>query len=214
MNTVPPSRQERRKTRSREIVLAAAERLFLERGFQATTLEDVAQAADLAVRTLYVHFGGKPGLYTALIDRALELDARYCDEGWDTGTDPVGRLVGLADGYLRFYRDHPGYFRLFRFPPPDASGAEGVTDAAERVGRRIASEIDRMAAALAQAIDQQIIRPVPPRPTAVFLWAAWDGIIACHLLPGHMGLSEAAFESVLAQARDIVMTGLLPARTP
>lgn len=187
----------------------AAERLFLTRGYQATTLGQVADAADVAVRSIYGHFGDKAGLYTALVDTALDLDRRYCDQGWESATDPVGRLLGLADGYLRFYREHPGLFRIFRFPPSDATGGTGLEDAASRVADRIRSEVNRMSGALRAAVDAGVARPVPIEATATFLWAAWDGVIACHLLPGHMGLSHAEFDAVLAQAREVLAIGVL-----
>jgi TetR/AcrR family transcriptional regulator len=202
------TRQDRRKARTRNVILEAAERLFLDRGYQAATLDQVAEVADVAVRSIYVHFGDKAGLYTALVDRALELDRRYCDAGWEAGDGPVGRLLGLADGYLRFYRDHPGLFRIFRFPPADVAGAAGLEPAACRVAERIKSEVGRMAGALREAIDAGLVRPVPAEAAATFLWAAWDGVIACHLLPDHMGLSDAGFEAVLGQAREVLAAGL------
>jgi TetR/AcrR family transcriptional regulator len=118
------SRSERRKARTAAAIRDAAERLFIGRGYSATTMEDLAEEADVAVGSIYAHFAGKEGVYSALIDRALELDKQYCDEGFDAGELPAERLFGLAEGYLRFAREHPGYFQLFRFPPPDRPGAE------------------------------------------------------------------------------------------
>jgi TetR/AcrR family transcriptional regulator len=203
------TRQDRRKARTRSAILGAAERLFLEQGYQATTIEQIADSADVATRTVYGHFRDKAGLYTALVDQALELDQRYCDTGWDGGSGPIERLTGLAEGYLRFYRDYPGLFRIFRFPPADATGAAGLEAGARRVAARIKAEIRRMAGALREAIDADLVRAVPVEATATFLWAAWDGVIACHLLPDHMGLSDADFDAVLAQAREVLATGLL-----
>ncbi|GAT06877.1 TetR/AcrR family transcriptional regulator [Mycolicibacterium novocastrense] len=203
------TRQDRRKARTRAAILDAAERLFLSRGYQPATLDQIADAADVAVRSIYGHFGDKAGVYTALVDKALELDRQYCDAGWNSGTNPVERLLGLADGYLRFYRDHPGLFRIFRFPPSDATGTDGLDHAANRVAERIKTEIERMSGALRSAVEAGVARPVPIEATATFLWAAWDGVIACHLLPGHMGLSDADFDAVLAQAREVLAIGVL-----
>lgn len=202
-------RQERRKARTAAAILDAAERLFLSRGYRPTTVEQLAEEADVAIGSVYGHFGGKEGVYAALIDRALDLDKSCCDEGWASGEDAVGRLLGLADGYLRFAREHPGHFRVFRFPPPDAPADGPVAGAAERVAERVRSEIDRMTGALAEAIDAGVLRPVDPRRAAVFLWAAWDGLIAAHVLPGNMGLTEDEFEQVLALGREALTLGLL-----
>lgn len=206
---------ERRRARTAAAIRDAAERLFLTRGYAATTMEDLAEEADVAIGSIYAHFASKEGLYTALIERALELVERYSDEGFAAGDSPVARLLGLAEGYLRFAREHPGYFQLFRFPPPDRPGAEQAPRAAARVARRIEEETERMAGELQRGIDEGLGPQIEVLSTARFLWAAWDGVIACHLGPGNMGLSDAEFEAVLARAREVLATGLLsPAASP
>jgi TetR/AcrR family transcriptional regulator len=202
-------RRGRRRAQTAASILGAAERLFLTRGFEATTIEQLAEQADVAVGSIYGHFGAKEGVYAALIDRALELDARYCDEGWASGTDPVGRLVGIGEGYLRFAREHPGYFRLFRFPPAGGPTGGPAATSSTRVAERMRSEVARMAGALREVIAQGTVRSVDPERGAVFLWAVWDGLIAAHVLPGNMGLSEPEFDEVLALGREVLALGLL-----
>ena len=211
MNVRPSAgdRRTRRRAQTTAAILDAAERLFLTRGFEGTTIEQLAEEADVAIGSIYGHFDGKEGVYAALIDRALELDARYCDEGWASGTDPVGRLFGIGDGYLRFARDHPGHFRLFRFPPAGGPTSGPAAAAATRVAERVQSEVTRMAGAVREAIADGTVRAVHPEQAAVFLWAAWDGVIAAHVLPGSMGLNECEFEEVLALGREVLALGLL-----
>lgn len=196
------SRSERRKARTAATIRDAAERLFLSRGYSATTMEDLAEEADVAVGSIYAHFASKEGVYSALIERALELDKQYCDEGFDAGELPAERLFGLAEGYLRFAREHPGYFQLFRFPPPDRPGAELTPTATARVVQRIEDETARMTDQIQKMIDEGIGRPVDAESTARFLWAAWEGVICSHLGPGNMGLADSEFEAVLNRARE------------
>jgi TetR/AcrR family transcriptional regulator len=216
--TSPPAspRVQRRKARTATAILDASERLFLSCGYTSTTMEELAEEADVAVGSIYAHFASKAGVYEALIDRALELDKRYSDEGFAAGTTPVERMFGLAEGYLHFAREHPGYYQLFRFPPPDRPSPEDAPRAAARVAQRIKDETKRMAGELRKAQDQGLLdRPIDVKSTATFLWAAWDGVIACHLGPGNMGLSETQFEAVLDRARETLALGLLspPAAT-
>lgn len=208
----PASRSERRKARTAGAILDAAERLFLTRGYAATTMEDLSAAADVAVGSIYAHFGGKEGVYSALVDRALALDRRYSEEGFAGGERPLERLVGMGEGYLRFAREHPAYFRLFRFPPPDRPSAKDAPGPAARVAERISAEVARMAGLLREAAEEGAIRPVDPEPMARFMWAAWDGVIAAHLGPANMEISDAEFERMLNQARESLVRGLLPTR--
>jgi AcrR family transcriptional regulator len=208
-DSATPDRRSRRRERTRTAILDAAERLFLNQGYQATTVERLAEEADVAVGSLYAHFGGKGGVYAALIDRALELDAHYADLGEGGASDPLGRLVGLADGYLRFAREHPGYFRLFRFPPDGVPTDGPAAAAAARVAAWVDSEVARMAEALREAMATGIVRPLDPERTARVLWTAWDAVIAAQVLPGGMGLSDEEFDGLLDLIGEILTRGLL-----
>jgi AcrR family transcriptional regulator len=61
---VEPSlgKRERRKRETRETIAAAADRLFAERGYDGVTVAEVAAAAGVSVKTLFVHFGSKEDL--------------------------------------------------------------------------------------------------------------------------------------------------------
>ncbi|QJY47549.1 TetR/AcrR family transcriptional regulator [Pseudonocardia broussonetiae] len=60
-------------------VVAAAARLFVERGYAGTTLADVAAAAGVGARTVYVRFGGKAELLGRVVDQAVVGDAEPVD---------------------------------------------------------------------------------------------------------------------------------------
>jgi AcrR family transcriptional regulator len=62
-----PTREEAAK-RSRRL-LDIAQRHFLADGYLATSLDDVAREAGVAKKTLYVHYGSKTGLFTAIVER-------------------------------------------------------------------------------------------------------------------------------------------------
>ncbi|GHI95723.1 MULTISPECIES: TetR/AcrR family transcriptional regulator [Streptomyces] len=60
--TVPTGRRERKKAATRQKIADAALRLFLERGYDAVGIRDVAAEADVAVTTLFSHFAAKEAL--------------------------------------------------------------------------------------------------------------------------------------------------------
>ncbi|GHH00587.1 TetR/AcrR family transcriptional regulator [Streptomyces rubradiris] len=60
--TAPTGRRERKKAATRQKIAEAALRLFLERGYEAVGIRDVAAEADVAVTTLFAHFPSKEAL--------------------------------------------------------------------------------------------------------------------------------------------------------
>lgn len=67
-------RHSRRRARTRRAILDAAGRLFVERGYAAATMEAIAEAADVAVETVYVRFGSKRNLLAAYLDISIAGD--------------------------------------------------------------------------------------------------------------------------------------------
>jgi TetR/AcrR family transcriptional regulator len=66
-----------RNTRTREVILEAAERLFAERGFAATSVRDIVGEAETSAPSLYHFFGSKEKLLVELID---DRHTAYCDD--------------------------------------------------------------------------------------------------------------------------------------
>lgn len=55
----------------REQLIAVGRQLFAERGFDATSIEEIASRAKVSKPVVYEHFGGKEGLYAVVVDREV-----------------------------------------------------------------------------------------------------------------------------------------------
>jgi TetR/AcrR family transcriptional repressor of mexAB-oprM operon len=91
---MPRNRQDiPREERVREL-LEVAHRLFLERGYAATSIADIARAAGLASNSVYWYFPTKDHAFAAALDRVLADEAV---EHASAGQGPAGRLFAVLD---------------------------------------------------------------------------------------------------------------------
>ncbi len=67
----PVGRRERRKQEVRDRILLAAEALFLRQGFDATTVDQIADEADVAQKTFFNHFPTKQSVFEAFADARI-----------------------------------------------------------------------------------------------------------------------------------------------
>jgi len=99
----PPGRRERKKAQTRQKIIDAASQLFWSKGYDATSTQDIAEAADLATGTLYLHFDSKADI--ALVqfrqwmdDFIAAIESRPSDESPDQML--AATLFALSDaGY-------------------------------------------------------------------------------------------------------------------
>lgn len=92
-------------------ILAAAERLFAEQGFDSTTVDQVAQEAGLTKGAVYYFFKNKADLFCQLIDPGLAYLEKQSKaimnkggEGDETARDLIGCFVDLAYEYEKIFR--------------------------------------------------------------------------------------------------------------
>ncbi len=108
--------KERNAPRSRAAILEAAERLFAERGYDATSLNQVGAAAGVSRGTPGYFFGSKAELYRAVLDRAFAevRDAVRAGRAraLASSQSPEAILAGAVSDYFDFLAARPNFIRL------------------------------------------------------------------------------------------------------
>jgi AcrR family transcriptional regulator len=96
----------------REHILAAAEQVFAERGFENAKLQDISAAAGVSMGTIYAIFPGKEELFRAILDeRGREL-LQVARDGAQADDDPRIALDRLIDAYIDYFIAHPNFLRM------------------------------------------------------------------------------------------------------
>ncbi len=111
--TTVTSRRERKKEATRKRIVDAATRLFAEHGFDAPTVDEIAEVADVAKGTIYNYFGTKEEL---LFELLLEVEQDVQRELGRFAEAP-GPLERILEGWLRFQFErkapHLPFVRVF-----------------------------------------------------------------------------------------------------
>jgi AcrR family transcriptional regulator len=134
----------RRVARTEAELMDAAHELFLEQGYIATTLAQVAQRAGLAARTVYVRFGTKAALFRRVIDRDLTGDTEPIDVAHRprmieamTADSLDARIEALADVCVGVAERAGPLFEV----AAQAEGVEPEIAEAADAGRRATAEL-------------------------------------------------------------------------
>ncbi|VBB06355.1 tetr bacterial regulatory protein hth signature [Lucifera butyrica] len=95
-------------------LLEAASKLFAERGFAAVSIREVAEAASVNSALISYHFGGKEGLYSAVLEMHLSKVASTIAAIDDQNLTPLDRIKKFGLGVMGIHRRFP-YFRRYLY---------------------------------------------------------------------------------------------------
>ncbi len=127
----------------REQLVGAARRVFARRGYEAATVEEIAEHAGVSKPVVYQHFGGKEGIYAVVVDREVRGLTGATAGASDAG-HPRRVAEHAAEAFLTYIEDHEdGFHVLVRDAPAGTtSGSLGsvLIDVAARTERLLVDE--------------------------------------------------------------------------
>jgi AcrR family transcriptional regulator len=132
---------ERNKERTRREIAEAAGQLFLERGYASTTVQEIANAADVSPRTFFRYFPCKEDVITAIASASMD-DALEHLAGHDVSESLVSVLKATFSAVLGPAIDDPDAARAFQFMLRDTPALRGRWLEEQRRNRdRLAEEL-------------------------------------------------------------------------
>ena len=175
-------RRTRERTETREMILTAAREMFAEVGYDAVTMRAIAQRIEYTPTAIYHHFPSKQALLTELCERDFEGLARHFQNS-AAATDPVQRLRGVGEAYLRFAEEYPSQYRFMFMTviPPLEHSEEFVADKLTDPERNAYAFLR---GACVAAIEQKCFRPEidDPDQVAQILWSMIHGIVSLRIV--------------------------------
>jgi AcrR family transcriptional regulator len=124
-------------------ILDAAARVFADRGYEAASLDEIAEAAEISKPVIYDHFESKKALHIELLELHAGEMLDFMTERAITEETVEGQLAAGLDAFLEFVETHPYAWRLI-FRDPTAADAE-IEQAQRRVEGHATSAIAELA---------------------------------------------------------------------
>jgi len=108
-------RKEREKEQRRQAIIAAAEQVFFSRGFDESTMDDVAVQAELSKGTLYLYFNSKIELHWEIMKKGMAILSEMILKSISTDANALDNLRKMGEVFYRFSSEEPMYFNSMMF---------------------------------------------------------------------------------------------------
>jgi AcrR family transcriptional regulator len=106
-------RKERERLQRQNLIIDAAEKVFMSKGFEHATMDDVAEEAEFSKGTLYTYFQSKNELCLSIVLRGLKVLIGEFEKVVEESTLSINKIELLAAKFLKFYKKYPNFIFAF-----------------------------------------------------------------------------------------------------
>ncbi|MFJ6023964.1 TetR/AcrR family transcriptional regulator [Brevundimonas sp. NPDC092305] len=154
-------------------ILAAAERIFVEHGYEGATIRKIAQEVGLSSTALYMHFADKGEILREICRGAFESLMAANAAVLAEASDPEARLRLMLERYVAFGFQNPNAYRLAYMTRPLEMQA-GLEQPARELGQDLYRSFEQVVEDLAAAGRLR----APSKPAAQAMWAGAHGVVS------------------------------------
>lgn len=207
-------RRERERQALKERILDAAREMFVRDGYEAVTLNKIAEAVEYTPGAIYQYFKDKRALVMAIIQAdylALKKEILKCTDI----PDPLERLIQMAQVYARWGATHPNHYCLITIPPP--AWAESGRELRAHENPPIEEDmLYLLGSIVAEAFAAGLMRKEYENPglVAMTLWAGIHGVVMQEITTSErdrtlLGASGVSYETRIQTMIDVLVRGFL-----
>jgi AcrR family transcriptional regulator len=160
------------RNESRQLLIAAATKVFMRMGFGAARMSDIAREAGLSHGLTYHYFANKDAVFIAVVEATMARSLEMAREAQQAGEPAVARLHNLCRRMLRGARDNPGHSAVLL----QAANAAAPEDALVLLQRSTEEVTSILANLIAKMQDEGDARAGDPTMLARTLLATLGGL--------------------------------------
>ena len=120
----------------REQLLGVARELFAEKGYEATSIEEIAERAGVSKPVVYEHFGEKEKIYTIIADREVRALVDRIKDALTPG-HPRRTIMRAVDTFLGYIEEEGAGFRILVRDPPAGTGGGSLPSVLDEVAQAV-----------------------------------------------------------------------------
>ena len=166
-------RRIRERLDARQSILATARELFLLKGFEATTIRNIAEKIEYSPSTIYQHFKDKNEIfYTLHTESFIELVKQM--KRSDLHENPLEQLIALGKIYIQFAEDNPELYDLM-FIMEAPIDFLNLLDETQWIEGKTA--FDYLKSVISACIDKGLIKETDVDSLAYLIWSTVHGMV-------------------------------------
>ena len=171
-------RKQRERERRRQQIIVAAKRVFSERGFSKTTMEDIAREAELSPGTLYLYFKNKDELYASLSLRILQyMNIRLEDVKKEKDSNPEQKIASIKEALYDVYQFDPAILiNMFHLQSSETlkNLSSPLLDNISELSR---NSLQILADIFKNSSDRNTVLTRQPSAVADIVWSLFTGVV-------------------------------------
>ena len=166
-------RRIRERLDTRQSILATARELFLLKGFEATTIRNIAEKIEYSPSTIYQNFKDKNEIFYTIHSEAFAELVRYLNAS-EMHKNPMDQLIALGQIYVQFALENPELYDLMFIMEAPIDFLNYLEDANWIEGKMA---FDYLKSVIANCIQQGLIKETDLESLSYLIWSTVHGLV-------------------------------------
>ncbi len=201
-------RREREKLDRRNSILAAAEDLFREKGYEAT-MDEIAEKAELSKPTLYLYFNNKDDLYASIALEGFQTIKETFRRIDESGAPAREKMRSMYHAFIEFAMEHRQVSRITEFTLSEAGRRRVSDELLSRMNADIATVLGYAEGVIREGIDSGVFDSgEDPLVVSIIAWRTVLGLISLAIEGGLEGRDQGFYDGLFESALRILTRGI------
>lgn len=205
-------RKEREKQQRREEIIEAAEKVFFSKGFDLSTMDDIAEMAELSKGTLYLYFKSKEDIHLAVARKSIRMLRSVTLKSTEGNGNALEKLGSMGRACIAFSRLNPDRMRAIMTLEEMEPQALRVSasDVQEMIYKE--STVETVIEVVKQGVEEKLIRSdIPLLLIAHTLWMTVLSVVRfVTMKPALFKALELSQDQILESYFEMVLNGIRP----